>query len=94
MTGSSVDNSKAEPSTTVQSLSATKESTNTKSSTQTAQLPATTVQTTAASVSSQPGQSQERVLITGDDILIEYVERLMNEIKNVDEPGLKQSWKT
>jgi len=36
---------------------------------------------------------QERVLITGDDILIEYVERLMNEIKNVNDNDLKASWK-
>lgn len=34
------------------------------------------------------------MLITGDDILIEYVERLMNEIKNVDDAGLKPNWKT
>jgi hypothetical protein len=33
-------------------------------------------------------------LITGDDILIEYVERLMNEIKNVDDSGLKPNWKS
>lgn len=33
-------------------------------------------------------------MITGDDILIEYVERLMNEIKNVDDNGLKPTWKT
>lgn len=33
-------------------------------------------------------------MITGDDILIEYVERLMNEIKNVDDNALKQTWKT
>jgi hypothetical protein len=31
---------------------------------------------------------QEKVLITGDDILIEYVERLMNSIKNVAEEYL------
>ena len=37
--------------------------------------------------------TQERVLITGDDILIEYVERLMNEIKNVNDNDLKVSWK-
>ena len=39
------------------------------------------------------GSTQERVLITGDDILIEYVERLMNEIKNVNDNDLKGSWK-
>ena len=38
--------------------------------------------------------TQERVLITGDDILIEYVERLMNEIKNVNDNDLKTTWKT
>ena len=32
-------------------------------------------------------------MITGDDILIEYVERLMNEIKNVNDNDLKVSWK-
>jgi hypothetical protein len=44
--------------------------------------------------SAQGASQQERVLITGDDILIEYVERLMNEIKNVDDNGLKPTWKT
>jgi len=29
-----------------------------------------------------PGQ-QEKVLITGDDILIEYVDRLMNQLKHM-----------
>lgn len=50
--------------------------------------------------SGQPGGTtsggngaQERVLITGDDILIEYVERLMNEIKNVNDNDLKGTWK-
>jgi anti-sigma28 factor (negative regulator of flagellin synthesis) len=57
--------------------------------------PSTTVKDSSASVtSSSQSTQQERVLITGDDILIEYVERLMNEIKNVDEGGLKPSWKT
>jgi hypothetical protein len=49
----------------------------------------TTNQTGAVNTSS----SQERVLITGDDILIEYVERLMNEIKNVNDNDLKSNWK-
>lgn len=50
--------------------------------------------TTSVSSSNQGTTQQERVLITGDDILIEYVERLMNEIKNVDDNGLKPAWKT
>jgi hypothetical protein len=33
------------------------------------------------------------VLITGDDILIEYVERLMSGIKNVSEEMLLENWK-
>ena len=33
------------------------------------------------------------MLITGDDILIEYVERLINEIKNVNDNDLKGTWK-
>lgn len=33
------------------------------------------------------------MLITGDDILIEYVDRLMREIQNVNDSDLKQSWK-
>jgi hypothetical protein len=34
------------------------------------------------------------VLITGDDILIEYVERLMTGIKNVSEESLlSENWK-
>jgi len=34
------------------------------------------------------------VLITGDDILIEYVDRLMREIQNVYDSDLKAAWKT
>jgi hypothetical protein len=33
------------------------------------------------------------VLITGDDILIEYVDRLMREIQNVFDADLKETWK-
>jgi len=33
------------------------------------------------------------VLITGDDILIEYVDRLMHEIQNINDADLKPSWK-
>jgi hypothetical protein len=39
-------------------------------------------------------KDQERVLITGDDILIEYVERLITEISAIEEnEELKQSWR-
>ena len=38
-------------------------------------------------------QAQEKVLITGDDILIEYVERLMNSIKNLADDQFQDSWK-
>lgn len=38
-------------------------------------------------------KEQERVLITGDDILIEYVDRLMREIKDVSDSDLKPNWK-
>lgn len=34
------------------------------------------------------------MLITGDDILIEYVDRLMREIQNVYDSDLKAAWKT
>ena len=61
----------------------------TKLNTQTTMQSTTTNQTGAVNTSS----SQERVLITGDDILIEYVERLMNEIKNVNDNDLKSNWK-
>jgi len=33
---------------------------------------------------------QEKVLITGDDILIEYVDRLMNQLKEMDDEALLQ----
>ncbi len=33
------------------------------------------------------------MLITGDDILIEYVDRLMREIKDVSDSDLKPNWK-
>ena len=84
-----------------QSMSAVKESTNTttggtstKSNTQTSMqsTPNPSGQPGAAAASGATG-TQERVLITGDDILIEYVERLMNEIKNVNDNDLKGSWK-
>lgn len=67
-----------------------------KGSLQSVLTPSTTVKdsTTSVSSSTQGASQQERVLITGDDILIEYVERLMNEIKNVDDNGLKSAWKT
>jgi hypothetical protein len=42
---------------------------------------------------SQKDKDQERVLITGDDILIEYVDRLMREIQNINDADLKQTWK-
>lgn len=38
-------------------------------------------------------KEQERVLITGDDILIEYVDRLMREIKDLNDTDLKSNWK-
>lgn len=34
------------------------------------------------------------MLITGDDILIEYVDRLMNVIQKMTEADLKPSWKS
>lgn len=38
--------------------------------------------------------TQEKVLITGDDILIEYVDRLMNQLKIMgDESLLQEVWK-
>lgn len=36
---------------------------------------------------------QEKVLITGDDILIEYVERLMSGIRALSEEGMSDLWK-
>lgn len=44
-------------------------------------------------IASSSSTNQERVLITGDDILIEYVDRLMKEIQNVSENELKDTWK-
>ena len=35
----------------------------------------------------------DKVLITGDDILIEYVERLMNALKQIQDYKLKPHWK-
>ena len=35
----------------------------------------------------------EKVLITGDDILIEYCERIMNAMKQINETMLKVHWK-
>lgn len=38
-------------------------------------------------------QNTEKLLITGDDVLIEYVARLMIAIKSIREKLLRQSWK-
>ncbi len=32
-------------------------------------------------------------MITGDDILIEYVERIMNALKQINETSLKITWR-
>jgi hypothetical protein len=40
-----------------------------------------------------PGKKGDKVLITGDDILIEYCERLMNALKQVNESLLKVNWR-
>ena len=40
-----------------------------------------------------PQTPQEKVLITGDDILIEYVERLMTAIRNITEEYLTDQWR-
>ena len=36
----------------------------------------------------KPSGQQEKVLITGDDILIEYVDRLMNQLKVMNDEGM------
>lgn len=44
--------------------------------------------------SASGSNQQEKVLITGDDILIEYVDRLMNQVRNLGDEGLLQEqWK-
>ena len=82
------------------SMSAVKESTttaggtSTKSNTQQSVQPSPANGAAGGVVTGSSGNgTQERVLITGDDILIEYVERLMNEIKNVNDNDLKGTWK-
>jgi hypothetical protein len=78
------------------SLTVVKDDTTTsKSTTQSTANPSSIKDSTVSVIGSTAGSTQqERVLITGDDILIEYVERLMNEIKNVDDNGLKPAWKS
>lgn len=39
-------------------------------------------------------KDQERVLITGDDILIEYVDRLIHEIQNINDADFKPNWRS
>lgn len=42
-----------------------------------------------------PGEKKDKskVLVTGDDLLIEYIERLINEIKPpVNDKDLKPEW--
>ena len=51
-------------------------------------------QSTGPAALNQSQQQQEKVLITGDDILIEYVDRLMNQLKIMGEESLLQEqWK-
>lgn len=84
-----------------QSMSAVKESTNTTAGGTSTKSNTQTSMNSTPNPNGQPGtatasgatSTQERVLITGDDILIEYVERLMNEIKNVNDNDLKGTWK-
>ncbi len=38
-------------------------------------------------------QSKEKLLITGDDVLIEYVARLMIAVKSIKEQMLRPAWK-
>lgn len=38
------------------------------------------------------GGKKEKLLITGDDILIEYVNRLMIAVKSINENMLKAQW--
>ena len=42
---------------------------------------------------SQGNENGNKPMITGDDILIEYVERLVNALKQVNEINLRSSWK-
>ena len=39
------------------------------------------------------GKKGDKVLITGDDILIEYCDRLMNALKQINETLLKVNWR-
>jgi hypothetical protein len=36
----------------------------------------------------------EKVMITGDDILVEYCDRLMTVLKSISESQVKETWKT
>ena len=45
---------------------------------------------TASSIQNDNDQNTEKLMITGDDVLIEYVARLMIAIKSIK---LRQSWK-
>ncbi len=42
----------------------------------------------------EDGKMGDKVIITGDDVLIEYTERLMNALKQINEVTLKVSWRT
>ena len=53
-----------------------------KSSTTTVSMNPQTQASTSNVATQGNNEKQEKVLITGDDILIEYVERLMGQIKN------------
>ena len=47
-----------------------------------------------ANPASDPLRIQDKLLITGDDVLIEYVQRLMIAVKSIKENMLRQSWKS
>ena len=46
----------------------------------------------AAGRNGSPSKKADKLLITGDDILIEYVARLMIAVKSIKENMLKAQW--
>jgi hypothetical protein len=56
-------------------------------------LPIKSPQINGPDVATSVGQTRDKLLITGDDVLIEYVHRLMLAVQSIKEPAFRPQWK-
>jgi hypothetical protein len=55
--------------------------------------PGSSTSVSASGNTTSAGSGREKLLITGDDVLIEYVHRLMLAVQSIKEAMLKPAWK-